>query len=160
MQYTISHVYIDEPGNLSILKHGDTKRVRFSSSGDFLIRHPGVLNISTYAYYYIHMLVDVTTSGPNGPQHTPRPKTQEVSLSVAVKIYSPDGLEFTAGNVTLEDLNRFRDLRSVSHGTWRYEAYGESDPIFVTDQDGSVTGGDSNIRIALDETPPPRAPAR
>jgi hypothetical protein len=75
-------------------------------------------------------------------------------LPLSFKIYSPDGLEFTAPNVTLDDLARFRDLRSASEGSWRFEVNGTSDPIFIDDKDGSVTPPQATVRFSLEEPVP------
>lgn len=154
--FQIEHVYVDTDEPVTVFKVNDVKRVKYAAAGDFLIRHPGALNIFTYAVYYIHIKGDLI---PDGGTHTPRPQTEPKTLPVSVRIFSPDGLEFTASHVTLDDLNRFRDLRSVSQGTWHYEASGLSDPIFVPDEDGSVSPGDAYIRIALVERLPSRSAA-
>jgi hypothetical protein len=146
VNYTIEHLYIDTTGSVNVIRQRDgTKRVQFLSSGDLPIRHPGALNIAASASYYIHMKVD--GSDPTKPPRPTRPTTQHVALPVTVTIYSPDGLVFSGGNVTRDDLNRFRDLRNVSHGTWRYEASGLSNPLFISDEDGSVAPGDSFLSI-------------
>ena len=152
MSYTVEHVYVDLVDGVRIEKQNDWKRASYSGRGDFAIRHPGPLSVLASGSYTIHMTVD--TSGPDGTVHTTRPKTQIVTFPISVRIFSPDGLEFTAREVTPDDLRRFRDLRSSSQGSWHYEASGVSDTIYVTDKDGSVTPSGAYINISLQETVP------
>jgi hypothetical protein len=117
--------------------------VKYSLSRDISIRHPGALHRFLYAEYFFHQKVDG------------RPVIGRAPLPLSFKIYTPDGLEFTAPNVTLDDLNRFRDLRSSSQGSWHCEVSGDSGPIDLSEQGwSSVTPGKATVRFWLDEPVP------
>lgn len=152
MSFNIEHLYVEFFDQVTVSAVNiDTRRVRYANSGTLPIRHPGTLNIATYASYSKH------TKGSGLPPvgGTPNaPLTQVVPLNLTVKIYSPDGLEHTTGHVTLDDLNRFRDLRNSSQGSWSYQVSGDSGPIFMPAEVGAVSPGKVSIRIALEETVP------
>jgi phospholipase C len=152
MNHTVTHEYFATRGLhlYRVIKDNNNvvTQILFSSKGNFQIRHPGQLRITVLAQYHMR-------------KFDGRPQTIRVRFPVSVKIFSPDGREFTAGHVTLSDLNRFRDLRGVSQGAWRYVAEGDSglieppeDPDIPIDlQRRWVFGPDAGyLRIAVDET--------
>jgi hypothetical protein len=148
MKYIVQHVYVDTKDNLyRTVRESNTKKIIFSSHGDLPIRHPGSLRIIAIGSYHMSIFVD----------H--RFQTQHVRLPISMKIFSPDGVEFTAGHVTVNDLNRFRDLRGVSQGTWRYAAFGDSgpieEPIEGSGEPEFIVGPNpGHLWIAIDETLP------
>ena len=144
MNYTIQHIYINTVIDLVTKRENNEKIKVFSSKGKLPIRHPGSLRITVFAQYLIGKLVD----------H--RIQKRAVDIPVSVKIFSPDGLEFTARHVTLKDLNRFRDARGVTQGTWRYAAHGDSGPIVLEDGESIIEASSRRgyIQIAIDETLP------
>jgi hypothetical protein len=149
MKYIVQHVYVDKrtPDLYRTVRENNTKKIIFSSQGHLPIRHPGTLRISAIGSLRRSIFVD----------H--RLQTQRVRLPISMKIFSPDGLEFTAGHVTVNDLNRFRDLRGVSQGTWRYAAFGDSgpieEPIEGSGEPEFIVGPDyGHLSIGIDETLP------
>jgi hypothetical protein len=145
MPYHIEHLYIDKADGTTIVAHGGERRAQYFDSGELLIRHPGHLNFFAQALYFTQMSGDRT----DGRAIVTRPPIQH-TISLSTRIFSPDGLLFTADHVTLADLERFRDLREASHDSWRYEVSGISDPI--PDEDGSIRAGKATVRIAVEET--------
>ena len=144
--YTVQHAYIDSVENVTVHEQNETVVVTYSLSREILIRHQGRLQGFAFAEYFIHEQADDTA---------PRPLPKRVDLPLTIKLYSPDGLEFAARNVTLDDLNRFRDLRNVSQGSWRLEVYGDSGPIPISHKDGLfVSAGKATVKAWLEEPVP------
>jgi phospholipase C len=144
--YTVQHAYIDSIENVTVHEQNETTVVTYSFSREILIRHQGRLQGFAFAEYFIHQQAD--GSGP-----PPLPK--RVDLPLSIKLYSPDALEFAARIVTLDDLNRFRDLRGASQGSWRLEVHGDSGPIPISRKDGLfVSAGKATVKASLDEPVP------
>ena len=104
--YKIPHLYVATRVDLETEIENNMKRFIFSSNNVLPFRHPGSFNIYVRASYHITKLVD----------H--RMQRATIRIPISGKIRSPDGNEFTAKRVTVELLNRFRDFRGVSQGTW------------------------------------------
>jgi len=144
--YTVQHAYIDSIENVTVHEQNEMAVVTYFLSREILIRHQGQLQGFAFAEYFIHEQAGDTIS-------TPKPK--RVDLPLSIKVYSPDGLEFAPRIVTLDDLNRFRDLRNVSQGSWRLEVYGDSGPIPISRKDGLfVSAGKATVKAGLEEPVP------
>jgi hypothetical protein len=124
-------------------------RVEYSASGELPIRHPGKLNVAVKALYYTQSGGEPPIRGPSsGP-----PRQIKHELAMSTRIFSPDGNLFTADQVTLADLERFRDLRGTSQGTWRYETSGTSAPIATAGPPRTwVIEGPATVIITIHET--------
>ncbi len=149
--YTIQHVYVDKEVVLRTkLDANKNKTITFSSLGNIAIRHPGPFRIFISASYHVSKWVSGRWVSSGG-----------IKIPITFKIYSPDGKEFTSSQVTLDDLNRFRDLHGISQGTWRYAAHGDSGPIDIEDPGEDerimVTPNPGYLRIAIDEILPSRS---
>jgi phospholipase C len=156
MTYSVEHLYIDTfdfSEVTPVVGHPGVVRVSYSASGDLPIRHPGQLNV------FVHVLYYTQTGGepPSAPGHDPAIGQSsavkvENELPMSTSIFSPDGNLFTADQVTLADLERFRNLREVSQGTWRYETSGLSAPIYTTGPPRIwVTEGMAIVKIWIEE---------
>jgi phospholipase C len=144
--YTVHHRYFGSLESVTVHQKNETAVVTYSLSREILIRHPGQLQVVHSAYYFVHVKGDDTAA---------RPTRGREDLRLSVKIYSPDGLEFAGSNITLDDLNRFRDLRGASQGSWRCHVYGDSGPIDLSDEPGMfVTAGQATVSVSLDEPVP------
>jgi phospholipase C len=148
--YTVQHFYVGSLEDVTVLHQHETVRVKYSLSRDFSIRHPGSLHRFLYAEYLFHPKADSTER-----RQTSAPSIGRAALPLSFKIYSPDGVEFTAPKVTLDDVNRFRDLRGASQGSWHCEVSGDSGPIDLSEQGwSSVLPGKAIVRLWLDEPVP------
>ncbi len=157
MTYSVEHVYVDATGATRIETHNGVTSAHYSASGDLPIRHPGRFNIFVQAIYWIHISpgdIEFSPGTGQGSGHGGRPPPpSEEKIPLTTQIFTPDGQLFAADHVTLADLERFRDLREVSQGNWRYQISGASGPIPVSSEDGSrATSGDAIVLIALEET--------
>jgi phospholipase C len=149
MTYTVSHTYVDEPLPLDIPQVGNIATVTCSATGEIPIHAPGKLQISTSAVYNV---IDESSNagGPSksGPNRVVGPLQH---LPLTVQIRTPDGQLFTADQVTLGDLERFRDLRGASQGTWTYSVEGQSGSILLG-KEASISNPDGRITITVEET--------
>jgi phospholipase C len=155
MAYSVEHLYVNTTEFTKIVTHDGVKRAQYSATGELLIRHPGFLNVFVQALYFTQLKVG---DPPDGHTHVDHPKPVPHKVPMSKRIFYPDGSLFTADHVTLADLERFRDLREASQGSWRYEVSGISDPILISDEDGWVTRGEASVRIAIDETVTSQSP--
>jgi len=141
--YTVRHNYIGSLEDVAVHVQNKTVSVTYSMSRDISIRHPGALHRFLAAEYFFHQIVGG------------KPVIGRANLPLSFKMYSPDGVEFTAPNVTLDDLKRFRDLRSASQGNWHCEVHGDSGFIDLSEQGwSSVSPGKASVSFWLEEPVP------
>jgi phospholipase C len=142
--YTVHHNYFGSLENVIVQQKGTTAQVTYALTRDIPIRHPGELQVIHIAEYFVNV------KGTGG-----RLTGGRANLPLTVQIFSPDGVEFAGRNVTLDDLNRFRDLRGTSQGTWRCHVFGDTGPIDLSDQPGTfITAGQATVSVSLDEPVP------
>lgn len=152
MYYTIEHLYASTTEDVSVTKVSDaTYQVTHFSTGELPIRHPGTFNILKDGWYFVRPW---SGSGPDVPKPVRGNTPIKTALPLTVTIFTPDGLEFPRDYVTVEDLNRFRDLRNASHAAWRYDVRGDSGPTIDSDDPRGVTPGQAVVRIAIEESVP------
>ena len=149
MPYTLDHVLVSRSPRLSIDRRGETAVVRCADSGSFKLRFPGQLNRRATASYVLRF-----RTGAIGPGEDPRPRgrpwqTQTVPLQLTLKIFAPDGSEFSADHVTLADLARHRDARGVTQGLWRYSVSGRSTQHAVIEGESDVSLHTSSMKISV-----------
>lgn len=157
MPLELRQTYISE--SVRAQKREDDGRTYFrvDKSGRFLVLHPGPLVKKATASY---KLIDRTgpSSRPDDGERQPTdPETgtsaseiSEVDIPLTLRLFTPDGIEFTAGAVTLADLRRTRDLRGTPL-PWRYKLTGESEH-FILDEGDSVFPMPGEFIVAVDET--------
>ncbi len=149
MAYTVEHILINTIGKTSIRRSDDgVATAHFSSSGSMHIGFPGSLNIKKLARYAVRNQVE---DDPRG-RPSRRPRWEGRTFPLTLEIRTPDGNLFTAQQVTLDDLRRFRDLRGVSAGVWTYKVSGAGPPVAVDDGELEIKAGDAHLGIALIET--------
>jgi phospholipase C len=150
MPFTLNHPYVSRKLRLVVDSAGtDTVVVRCNDSARFRLRFPGRLIRGARASYNVRVFVaDV---GVNARPGAGRWQTQARTLNLTLKIRAPDGLEFSAENVTLADLARYRDARGVTQGEWSCNVTGQSAPHFVGEGDSQVTLGNSSLTISVRE---------
>ena len=125
--------------------------------GRFTVLFPGLLVRRASASFSRKVRVDnpqdPSDENPQRPGTTPlhgglETVTQPISLKL--RIFTPEGSEFTASKITLADLRKFRDLRGRPSGTWSYTLTGESVHI-DDDDDPIILGSEGSLAIALTE---------
>lgn len=152
MPYTLRHVLVDHALRLRIDSDGDTAVVRCSDSGSFRLRFPGPLSRGARAQYTLRVRNEPTGPEPGVPRPRAGPfRTQTLTLPVTLKIFAPDGREFTGTQVTLADLARYRDARGVTQGSWRYSLVGQSHSHAIGDG-VEIRPGKGHVGISVLET--------
>ena len=120
---------------------------KVSEQGKFAVNHAGRLLKNPVAHYTVTTKslppVPPTTPGETGeggggfPRGGPRPPsgqpagikpsvTSTIFIELQLRIFTPDGREFTAAEVTPADLEKYRDRRGSPVGLWSYTVSGES----------------------------------
>ena len=143
MGYTFNHRYVTVSDAANVVEGSNSISVRYAGTGMFSVRHPGLLRISANLSYTL------TTPPPRGV-------AKRTTAPLTLKIFTPDGAPFTAAQVTLDDLRRFRDLQGVSQGQWRFEASGQVGHRVQGRGDDvlrpSISLAKGQVQISLDET--------
>lgn len=121
---------------------------KVSEQGKFAVHHAGRLLKNPVAHYTVTTkslppVPPTTTPGetgdggsgfPLGGQRPPRGQpagikpfvTSTIFIELQLRIFTPDGREFTAAEVTPADLEKYRDRRGSPVGLWSYTVNGES----------------------------------
>jgi hypothetical protein len=95
--------------------------------GAFPVLFPGQLRRFTSATFKVKVRVASVPHPTDG--RTPHPGSVALhggldvvreSIALTLRIFTPDGQEFTANKITLADLRKFRDLRGFPSGRWSY----------------------------------------
>jgi phospholipase C len=164
MPFTLQHILVSEL--LYPETHETAQGISFSVSaqGSFQLLYPGRLQRDVQATVRHSMRIDTPNptvpdppgpiDGPGHPPHptpTPQPLHNGVQVTLEaipldLRIYDPNGQLFTRDEVTLSDLQKFRDLRGTPVGEWRFTLSGQSklympSPAFnesVTDPKGVI----------------------
>jgi phospholipase C len=155
MPFNIKHSLVSENLRCKLEKNtvNETVTVKCSESGKFRVLFPGPLSVGARVTYRVVVRVDPIEIERPRPLKGKRKKVESrtENLPLTIRIESPDGKEFTAKEVTLQDLARFRDLQGVTRGFWTYKVTGQSRVIPVGDGD-SVTRPTGTLSISLMET--------
>ena len=150
MTYSIEHVYAELHESTAIVGKDRVVHAEYSASGHLPILRPGRLSVFVQALYY-------TQPGGVPPAGSKPPPPVEHKLSMTTQIFSPDGNLFTADQVTLADLERFRNLRQYSAIPWRYKTWGASAPMDAS-HGLLVTDGNATVKITIEEAVTQQSP--
>jgi len=171
MPFTLQHILVS--GSLQPETHETNQGIYFTvaAQGSFQLLYPGRLQKAVEATVRHSMRIDTPDidvpdppgpiDGPGHPPHhqpTPQPLHNGVQVTVEgipldFRIYDPSGQLFTRDEVTLADLEKFRDLRGTPTGQWRYTLSGRSRLyVLVAAFNESVTDPRGVINLSLSET--------
>ena len=160
MSFELHHPFVSERFTPVRRTSGDETFFAVSKEGRFAVLYPGRVRKRVSATFTHRFRV----SDPEGPETIdgrPRPgshplhggfESVTMNIPLQLRIFTPDGREFTATEVTLADLRKFRDLRGTPSGLWSYKLSGESQHFVLSDEDGSITNAKGGIGIGVDET--------
>lgn len=145
MAFTLPHSLHSEA--LALRQHDTPQGIQFTvaAAGPLDVRHPGRWNHSIVALVQRYSRIDGGepnlpqppggiddprgTRPPGRPPHSPPHNgvnARQEPLSLTLQIFDPSGARFTRNEVTLADLEKFRDLRGAPFGRWRFELSGHS----------------------------------
>jgi phospholipase C len=162
MTFTIVHGQVGETLAVKVTRVQNVATVRCSAGGSFDVRFPGQLRRFAQATFDVSVFVAPVTPvgpGPGGPAGPTLAGTQQGhfetesrTLPLKLSIFTPDGQPFTASQVTLADLQRFRDPRGLRHGLWRWTIEGQSEPLEEAPKEFKVLTGRGRLAISIVET--------
>jgi phospholipase C len=145
MPFTLQHVLVSEALLPATHETAEGTYFTVNAQGSFQLLYPGSLQKGREATVRHNMRIDVPdTSVPEPPPgidgvpghplhpiHPLRPPHGGVDVTLEpipleLRLFDPNGQEFTRDDVTLSDLQRFRDLRGTPIGLWTYTLTGRS----------------------------------
>jgi hypothetical protein len=85
-------------------------------------------------------------------------ETIDKIIPLTLRVFTPDGREFTNTEITFADLIKHRDLRGSPSGPWSYSLTGESEHLFV-DKDSSITNAKGTVGLGVTEAVPSESAA-
>lgn len=126
---------------------GDRTFFFVEESGQFAVLNPGRIQHRVSAGFGLRFQVH---RPKNQPDEFP---LVEHRIQLQFAILTPDGREFNGTEVTLADLQKFRDLRGRPHGLWSYRLTGQSEQFTLSAPDNPIpTNVTGFVKIGLDET--------
>lgn len=151
MSFELHHTFVSKRFTPTRRTSDDQTFVTVNEAGDFQVLFPGRLSrrlSATFSQRFPVPTID-TVDGPKEPLHGGF-ETETNNIPLKLRIFTPDGREFTANEITLKDLRKFRDLRGSPSGLWSYKLTGTSEPI--PQEDKVVGTPQGTIGIGVNET--------
>lgn len=167
MSFELHHTLLSRRFTPELHTSGEQAFFSFNLKGDFLVLFPGQLlrRGSATFNHRVHtesLGPEATEGRPEEPGTTPLhggTQTTDQKIPFTLRLFTPDGQEFTANQITLADLRKFRDQRGAPSGRWSYSMIGESEHIFV-DEDSEIVNAQGTVgfglieRVASESAPP------
>ncbi|HKR00311.1 MAG TPA: alkaline phosphatase family protein, partial [Pyrinomonadaceae bacterium] len=155
MSLELPHTLVSEHFTPSRRMSGVHAFFAVNQQGEFSVLFPGQLNRSASATFTHRMRVASVDPDPGEGKPRKKPlhggfETITKVIPLTLRIFTPDGREFTATEITLADLMKFRDLRGGPSGPWSYTLTGEGQHIFV-DEDSTIANARGTVSIGLIE---------
>ena len=156
MSFELGHTLIFKSFTPSLRTSDEQVLFTANERGEFSVLHTGVL-IRRASATYTHL----ERVNPNLPEGSNSGAVHGGNVLVTrtivfkVRIFTPDGREFTASKITRADLQRFRNQRGAPSGKWSYTMTGEVTEHIVFDEATSVDEPEIStgiIQIAIKET--------
>lgn len=153
MSFELSHTLIFKGFTPSLRTSDEQVLFTANERGTFPVLFTGRLILSASATF-THLVKDTRTlpeGSDSGPLHGGNVLITQ-TINFKVRIFTPDGREFTATEITLADLQKFRDQRGSPSGPWSYTVTGESFEQIPFDEaesvdDPKISKGRLGIRI-------------
>jgi phospholipase C len=154
MPFELRHIFTSSHLTPKLRKTGEEAFYEVELSGEFSVLFPGKLIRGAKATF-VHRQRNTVPSeeGPN-PGTAPRQagwESQERPIPLTLNIFTPDGREFTADEITVADLRRFRNARGAPSGLWSFRLTGRGETIIV-DEDSLIVNPGGVMRIGVIET--------
>lgn len=154
MSFQLRHTLFSKTFTPEKHTESDSARFKVNLRGEFLVLFPGPVTRGVSASFN-HRVRVTPTGDPGQPGTEPLHggfHTVTKVIPLTLRIFMPDGKEFTAAKVTLADLRKFRDRRGAP-SPWKYTLTGETERVFVG-EDSSVTDAKGSASLSLIETIP------
>ena len=159
MPFELNHLLVARTIVPQLRESADEAFFEVQDQGEFPVLFPGRVARSFRATF-THVFraeepdpVEAIGAGPLPQPAAPRGgfESQSLEIPLTLRIFTPDGAEFTGGDVTLADLRRFRDARGAPSGPWSFRLTGRSDTIPL-DEGTRLTNAKGTMRIRVTET--------
>ena len=163
MSFQLHHRLASRSFKLVLTKSGNDSFFKVNEKGEFAVLFPGQLKRKASAGYVEAVIVDplITETIEGEPGSTPlHGGVQNLRRDIPLKlrIFTPDGREFTANEITLADLKKFRDPRGRPKGKWSYTLTGESPRVALDEPDAEgnlgIKEAKGTLGLSLLETIP------
>lgn len=177
MTFVLEHVLISKRLAPTTHVEGEETFFRVADQGTFDVLFPGRLyknGVASVTKFSRDPQVpadptpasSIEGTGTTHPPVTPPPakgglESVTESLAVTLTIVAPDGKPFTADEVTMADLEKYRDLRGLPREPWSYTLGGESRRYNLLEEANEKLGepsGEITISVwetvALESAPP------
>lgn len=151
MAFELTHTFVAREIKPQKRSEGEFDFFTVSLEGKFEVLFPGRLIRGASATFSHKIKVDPIEGEPV-PLHGGT-ETVNKFIPLKLRIFTPDGVEFTGTEITRADLKKHRDLRGAPSGPWSFKLSGESERIFI-DEDSSITNAKGSMRISVIETVP------
>ena len=140
---------------------GETAFFHVNLKGEFPVLFAGRVIRRASATFSHRVRVDTPDpvepgAPPPRPGTAPRHggfETVQKTIPLKLSVFTPDGHEFTANEITRADLNKFKDRRGLPTGPWSYTVTGESEHIFV-DEDSTIANAQGTVGLSIIEPVP------
>jgi hypothetical protein len=155
MAFNLKHTLYSETFEPVTHTTAGHKYFTVDAEGSFRVLYPGLLSKRVTARVRrstrVELPDDINDRGPRRLAEGYSVVTD--AIVVTVRIFAPDGALFTTDEVTLEDLKKYRDLRGMPTGAWRFEVSGRSKDYALDEEPNETTYNPSGtINLSIDET--------
>ncbi|MEO6596422.1 MAG: alkaline phosphatase family protein [Planctomycetota bacterium] len=130
---------------------GESAFFKVDERGQFMVFFSGRLNRGAQATFTHRVHVDPVGPGPGSTPLHGGNQTVAKMIPLALRVFTPDGREFTGTEITRTDLIKHRDLRGNPSGPWSFTLTGEGEHVFI-DEDSSVANAKGSVSLSLKET--------
>lgn len=157
MSFELLHPLVSERLTPRKRNEGELEFFTVNEQGTFPVMFTGRLNRRATATFIHRLRVEPVAAEVGG---RPRPGTaprhggfQTVTkiIPLTLRVFTPDGREFTKTDISRADLLQHRDLRGNPSGPWRFTLSGESERVLV-DEDSRINNAKGSLGISITET--------
>src|SRR4051794_998508 len=117
MPFELRHTFVSSRFKPSRHTTGEQAFFKVSERGEFPVHFSGRLNRSASATFTQRVRVDPVDG--QTPLHGGFHVVDKI-IPLSLRLFTPDGGEFTATEITLADLRKFRDPHGTPSGPWSY----------------------------------------
>jgi phospholipase C len=165
MAFQLSHTLVSKRFEPQVeISDANPEEITLSvkQQGEFAVLVPGPLTLAPSATYLVRERTPPDGSEPidgelDSPGTTPLHggfRNVRKNIPVKLRVFTPDGQEFTAPQITLADLRKFQDLRGAPTGPWRYSLVGQKTHVFIEPDETLLGEAKGGVTISVLETVP------
>lgn len=148
MPFELTHKLVSRELSPRKQTEGEFELFTVSLEGSFEVLFPGRL-IRGPSASFNHKFRPPVITGDAVPLHGGLHTVNKL-IVLRLRIFSPDGVEFTGTEITAADLRKHRDLRGRPSGPWSFKLSGESEKVLI-DEDSSILDAKGTLGIAVVE---------